>query len=46
MEYAVLMDYLKFDNDMAFNYMITHTDMSTTLVLTEEQAGKLDEMVS
>ena len=45
LEYAVLMEYLKFDNDMAFNYMITHTDMATTLVLTEEQAVNLEHMV-
>ena len=35
------MDYLQFDNDMAFNYLISQTDIATTLVLTDEQAEHL-----
>ena len=40
-DYTVLMDYIEFDNDMAFNYLLTHSDIATTLVLTEEQATVL-----
>ena len=40
-DYAVVMDYLQFDNDMVFNYLISQTDIATTLVLTDEQAEDL-----
>ena len=36
-DFTVLMDYLQFDNDMAFNFFVTQTGMATTLVLSEEQ---------
>ena len=36
-DYTVLMDYLQFDNDVAFNFFVTETDMATTLVLSEDQ---------
>ena len=40
-DYAVVLDYLQFDNDMAFNFLISQTDIHTTLVLTDEQAEHL-----
>ena len=40
-EYAVVLDYLQFDHDMAFNFLISQTDVATTLVLTDEQAEHL-----
>ena len=40
-EYAVVLDYLQFDNDMAFNFLISQTDIHTTLVLTDDQAEHL-----
>ena len=40
-DFTVLMDYLQFDNDMAFNFFVAETDMTTTLVLSEEQAMHL-----
>ena len=40
-DFTVLMDYFQFDNDVAYNYFLTHTDMATTLVLSEEQAMHL-----
>ena len=40
-DFTVLMDYFQFDNDEAYNYFLTHTDMATTIVLSEEQAMHL-----
>ena len=40
-DYAVVLDYLQFDHDMAFNFLISQTDIHTTLVLTDEQAEHL-----
>ena len=40
-DYAVVLDYLQFDNDMAFNFLISQADIHTTLVLTDEQAEHL-----
>ena len=40
-DYTVVMDYLQFENDMVFNYLISQTDIATTLVLTDEQAEHL-----
>ena len=40
-DYTVLMDYMEVDNNVAFNYLLTHSDIATTLVLTEEQATVL-----
>ena len=40
-DYTVVMDHLQFDNDMVYNYLISQTDIATTLVLTDDQAEHL-----
>ena len=38
-DFTVLMDFLQFGNDMAFNYFLSESDMATTLVLSDQEQG-------
>ena len=45
-DFTVLMDYFRFDNDVAFNYFVTETDVTTTLVLSDQEQGSCSILCS